>query len=238
LHEHAPGYLGDAGRWARAYVRHDTGDTFNLYDVSALAHVDLLRAMGRAQLAVTRKTLLNDLRRQLNSARRHTDPFAAGVDDTEFDVDSHTLGLIATQGWYAQVTGDHSYDNLGARLRGWVFGRNAWGTSFMVGIGSRFPHCMQHQVANLVGSSTGRPPLDLGAVVNGPNGAGLFAGGLGGFQDGMVHCSVSGLHRFDGSGSRYLDDVRSWQTDEPALDMTGAAIVAAAAQLTAPSPTR
>jgi endoglucanase len=29
----------------------------------------------------------------------------------------------------------------------------------------------------------------------------------------------------------YLDDVRSWQTDEPALDMTGAAIVAAASQL-------
>jgi hypothetical protein len=235
LREHAPGYLADAGRWARAYVRHDTGDTFNLYDVSALAHVDLLRAMGRAHLAVTRKTLLGDLRRQLNSARRHTDPFAAGVDDTQFDVDSHTLGLIATQGWYAQVSGDHSYDNLGARLRGWVFGRNAWGTSFMVGIGSRSPHCMQHQVANLVGSSNGRPPLDLGAVVNGPNGAGLFAGGLGGFQDGMLHCSVSGLHRFDGSGSRYLDDVRSWQTDEPALDMTGAAIVAAASQLTAPT---
>ena len=37
--------------------------------------------------------------------------------------------------------------------------------------------------------------------------------------------------RYDGSGSVYLDDVRSWQTDEPALDMTGAAIIAAAAQL-------
>jgi hypothetical protein len=107
----------------------------------------------------------------------------------------------------------------------------------MVGIGSTFPHCMQHQVANLVGSSDGTAPLALGAVVNGPNGADLFTDGLGGFQDGMVHCPSSTAPpavpkgRYDGSGSVYLDDVRSWQTDEPALDMTGAAIIAAAAQL-------
>jgi hypothetical protein len=49
----------------------------------------------------------------------------------------------------------------------------------------------------------------------------------------MRHCTSasSRLHRFDGHGGRYLDDVRSWQTDEPALDMTGAAIIAAAAEL-------
>ena len=49
----------------------------------------------------------------------------------------------------------------------------------------------------------------------------------------MVHCSAgaSTLSRFDARGSRYVDDVRSWQTDEPALDMTGAAIIAAATQL-------
>jgi endoglucanase len=73
--------------------------------------------------------------------------------------------------------------------------------------------------------------------VNGPNGADVFSDGLDGFQDGMVHCSakrasVAGKHvTFDGSGSRYLDDVRAWQTNEPALDMTGSAIAATAAQL-------
>jgi endoglucanase len=35
---------------------------------------------------------------------------------------------------------------------------------------------------------------------------------------------------FTGHGSEYVDDVRSWQTSEPALDMTGAAIVAGAWQ--------
>ena len=70
-------------------------------------------------------------------------------------------------------------------------------------------------------------------MVNGPNGKGNFEGGLGGFQDGMLHCTSAARHltRFDGHGSRYVDDVRAWQTDEPALDMTGAAVIAAAAQL-------
>ncbi len=234
LHRRATHYLIDAGRWARDYLRTDAGgDTFNLYDVSALAHADLAHAIGPAHLAVTRHDLVSDLRRQLRTAQRHAsrDPFSAGVDDTQFDVDSHTLGLIATEGWYETVAHSHAFDALAARLRGWVFGANAWGTSFMVGIGSTFPHCMQHQVANLSGSTDGSPPLDVGAVVNGPNSAALFRGGLGGFQDGMVHCVVPGLQRFNGSGSAYLDDVRSWQTDEPALDMTGAAIAAAAAQL-------
>lgn len=239
LHRPEHRYVHAAGRWAHGYVVAHNSDTFNLYDVSALAHTDLARMMGKRHLAVTRHALLADLRRQLNGAASHSarDPFAAGVDDTNFDVDSHTLGLVATAGWYASLTHSPRYVALAAKLRGWVFGANAWGVSFMVGIGSAFPHCMQHQVANLAGSTNGRPPVVLGAVVNGPNGAGLFTGGLGGFQDGMVHCPGRGspavvpARSFDGSGSVYLDDVRSWQTDEPALDMTGAAIIAAASQL-------
>ena len=35
---------------------------------------------------------------------------------------------------------------------------------------------------------------------------------------------------FAGYGSRYVDDVRSWQSSEPALDMTGSAILGAALQ--------
>jgi endoglucanase len=53
----------------------------------------------------------------------------------------------------------------------------------------------------------------------------------------MVGCSAEQASvadqedTFDGSGSSYLDDVRAWQTNEPGLDMTGTAIVAAAAHL-------
>ena len=73
------------------------------------------------------------------------------------------------------------------------------------------------------------------AVGNGPDGADDFEGGPVGFQDDMRHCSRSRYAAFDGRGSRYVDDVRAWQTDEPALGMTAAAILAASAQLGARS---
>lgn len=230
-------WLRQSAHWAREYFRHERGDTFNLYDDSALAHTDLVTAMRRHhvfRLAVSRKQLIADLARQLRGAAAHakSDPFGASGNIDEFDVDSHTFGVIAMAGWYRRLTGKSTFDPLASTDRDWLFGTNAWGRSFMVGVGRHFPHCMQHQVANLSGSLNGRGPIATGAVVNGPNAKGLFEGGLGGFQDGMRHCTSPGLKAFDGHGSRYLDDVRSWQTDEPALDMTGEAIAAAAAQLT------
>ena len=64
-------YLRRAASWARAYRHspyHD-GDTFNLYDVSAIAHVDLARAIeadGGSDLDVTVANLRADLRSQLD----------------------------------------------------------------------------------------------------------------------------------------------------------------------------
>jgi endoglucanase len=232
LNVDATPYLADAARWAKAYIAGDTGDTFNLYDASALAHTDLVHALDVAHdTSGLRTTLINDVKRQLNGAaqRAASDPFNAGGDYADFDVDSHTLGLVATAGWYHALTGSAQFDEFAAQQRGWVFGANAWGVSFMVGEGTTFPHCMQHQVANLDGTTSGQPPLAVGAVVNGPNGTAQFDGGLGDFQDGVVKCSVA-YSAYDGRGSRFVDDVRSWQTDEPALDMTVAAIIAAASQ--------
>ena len=50
-----------------------------------------------------------------------------------------------------------------------ILGANAWGSPFIVGDGSTFPHCLHHQIANLVGSDDGRPPIAAGAMVAGPN---------------------------------------------------------------------
>ena len=179
---------------------------------------------------------MRDLRRQLNGAlnKSSRDPFAAGGFYDEFDVNSHTFGLVATAGLYHQLVGHSKFDDFATTQRNWLLGGNPWGVSAMVGVGTRFPQCMQHQIANMKGTIDGTPPLDVGAVVNGPNNASIFSGGLGGFQTGMVKCPPppnAQFTDFDGRHSRYVDDVRSWQTDEPALDMTGAAIIAAAAQL-------
>jgi hypothetical protein len=232
-------YLRASARFAHAYLGTHPTDTLNLYDTGALADMSLARAMraihGAGPLPVTRSDLVRDLRSQIRRGLHHArhDPFAAAFSVDDFDVNSHTFGLIATVGFYDTLTHSDRYQRFATAERTWLLGGDPWGVSAMVGVGDAFPICMQHQVANLVGSQDGSPPVDVGAVVNGPNGADNFAGGLGGFQTGMIHCTAAsrGLSRFDGHGSRYVDDVRAWQTDEPALDMTGSAIIAAAAQL-------
>jgi endoglucanase len=236
-------YLRDAAGFAKSYIATDAvdnPDTFNLYDVSALAHTDLVKALavgGNPTVAVTRANLVNDLKRQimLGDAHSDADPFRAAGDVNAFDVDSHTFSWIAMEAWYVQLTGDHTFDGFAVEQRNWLFGANAWGTSFMVGEGTTFPKCIQHQVANLSGNLRGRgSALVVGAVVNGPNNVSNFDGGLGDLQSGMRQCPVDGVDRFASFNTptaAFVDDVRAWQTDEPALDMTGAAIIAAASQL-------
>jgi endoglucanase len=83
------------------------------------------------------------------------------------------------------------------------------------------------------GARGARHSSAVGAVVNGPNNVSNFEGGLGDYQDGMVKCPANGAdpyNQFSTKTSRFVDDVRSWQTDEPALDMTGSAILGLALQ--------
>ncbi|KDN80985.1 glycoside hydrolase family 9 protein [Kitasatospora cheerisanensis] len=239
LGQNATPYLTAAAGWAKGYLANDKGDTFNLYDTSALAHADLIRAVAAAGnpggLAVSTADLVADLKRQTKVGADHAaaDLFHAGGTYTDFDVNSHSFGLLATEALYKQASGDTSFDAYATQQRNWLFGANPWGTGFMVGEGTTYPHCIQHQVANINGSTDGTGAIPLGAVVNGPNSSGIFSGGLGGYETGMKACPAGGadpFNAFTGHSSRYVDDVRSWQTSEPAIDMTGSAIIGAALQ--------
>jgi hypothetical protein len=232
----AGSWLRESARWARAYTAREAGgDTLNLYDTSALAHADLVRGIRAAGsppgLATTPSRLLAALRVQLGHglARAAADPFGAGVSYDEFDAAPHAFGLIATAELYRKLTGSDRYAAFATAQRGWALGANPWGASLMIGVGTTFPRCPQHVVANLSGRQDGRPPILRGAVVNGPNAAGLFSDGLGTFFDEGHTCPADGLDRFramNGHGSRYIDDVRAWQTVEPAIDFTAAAALA------------
>ena len=232
----ADGWVRDGTRWAAAYLAHEAGkDTLNLYDTSAVAHADLVRAMRAAPsaggLALAEARLIDDLRAQLaaGAGRADADPFGAGANYDDFDAAPHTFGLITTASLYAALTGDRTYDAFATRQRDWALGANPWGTTLMIGVGTTFPRCPQHVVANLSGGPDGSAPILRGAVVNGPNSADLFADGLGEFYEEGHACPTDGADAyaaFTGHGSRYVDDVRSWQTVEPAIDFTAAALLA------------
>jgi len=52
-----------------------------------------------------------------------------------FDAVPHAFGLAATARLYRKLTGDRRYDDFGQQQLDWTSGANAWGVSFMVGVG-------------------------------------------------------------------------------------------------------
>jgi hypothetical protein len=127
-----------------------------------------------------------------------------------------------------ELTGTLTYPGLSGRWLGNILGANAWGISLIVGDGTTFPHCLQHQVANIAGSLDGSAPVLAGAVVEGPNGT-LYRGSL----QNMRACPTDGVDVFApfNSTAKFKDDVESFSTTEPAIDLTATSPLAFARQM-------
>ena len=95
--------------------------------------------------------------------------------------------------------------------------REHLGISLIVGDGTTFPHCIHHQVANLVGALDGTAPILKGAAVEGPNGT-LYRG----LVTGMNNCPAddSDAYAQFNSKAKFRDDIESFSTVEPAVDLT------------------
>ncbi len=233
-------YLERATQWAAAYIAHSgSGDPLNLYDVSGLAHFDLVRALRRAGnppgLALGEAQLTANLADQLDAAVSQSgkDPFGFGFPWAEADTASHGDGLSVMAAEYEDLTGSTTYRQFAARWLGNVLGANAWGSSLIVGDGSTFPDCPSHQVANLAGSLDGSPPVLAGAVVEGPSNEASK-----GNVSGMRKCPARGnvFAPFNGSGAVFSDNVQSYTTVEPAIDLTATSPLALSWQVAAPAP--
>jgi endoglucanase len=228
-------YLQQAAHWANAYITgpDDAADTLNLYDVSGLAHYELHRAIGQAGsppgLQVTQGALLADMKKALDGAlaQAATDPFGFGFPWATWDTTSHGAGLSVMASEYDQLSGTSAYADFSVRWLNNILGANAWGSSFIIGDGSTFPHCPHHQVANLAGSLDGTPPALNGAAVEGPNGT-LYRGLL----TGMRNCPPDNSDPFAqfNSKAKFKDDIESFSTVEPAVDLTATSPLAFARQ--------
>jgi endoglucanase len=218
-------YLKAAANWAHAYIAgpNDQTDTLNLYDVSGLAHFELYRAITLAGnppgLAVSQTDLLNDMANQMTAQiTQAADPFGFGWPWSDGDSVSHGAGLSVMAKEYYYLTGSSMYATYSRRWLSNISGANAWGVTFTIGDGSTFPDCPQHQVANLVGSLSGGSPVLSGAVVEGPD-----SSASSGLLDGMLKCPSGGgdaYKTFNGNGAVYKDNVQSFTTDEPAIDLS------------------
>lgn len=229
-------YLGQAAHWANAYITGpgDAADTLNLYDVTGFAHFDLYRALGLAGnpagLETNQAAVLADLKKQLDKAvaQGDTDPFGFGFPWNVYDTTSHGGGISVMASEYTYLTGSPTYAGNANRWLGNILGANAWGTSLIVGDGGTFPNCMQHQVANIMGTLDGTPPVLAGAAVEGPNSIATK-----GTLSGMRTCPVDGVDvfaQFNGKAV-YKDFVQSYSTVEPAIDLTASSFLALSWQI-------
>jgi len=237
-------YLQDAAQYASNYITkiYDTGneDTLNLYDVSGLAHFELYRALELAgnpqNLAVNESTMLTALENQLNVAitQSKKDVWEFGVPWQNGDTTSHGAGISVMASELYYLTGTSSYNTYSQKWLANILGANSWGSSFIVGDGSTFPNCIQHQVANLAGAldgTSGGTPILWGAASEGPASAATS-----GTLTGMILCPANGVDTFaifngnDGSynsseNAVYRDNVQSYSTTEPAIDLTSSSFL-------------
>jgi endoglucanase len=223
--------LAVAARWARAYLAQGHpagGDTLNLYDNGAVAEAELLQAMREAhgRPVVSPRALLADLAAQLRIGEKWatTEPFGLGSDLGNSDAAPHAFGLYVTDALYQHYGGSDAFQAFAQQQLNFALGGNGWGSSFVVGAGSTFPHCMQSEIANLVGSLNGRGNIQLGAATDGPSNPGNFVGL--GTVDGMRACSAGHYKPFNTKAAGYEDNVVSWPSVEPADDYTADSLLA------------
>jgi endoglucanase len=219
--------LSVAARWARAYLAQGHDDTFNLYDTGAVAETELIQAMRQAgDFPVPPGTLLGDLAAQLRAGQAQVkgDPFATGTQLGASDASPHAFGLYITDALYQKYGGSGQFAAFAQQQLNFALGANAWGTSFVVGAGTVFPHCLQSEIANLAGSLTGRGNIQLGAVTDGPSAPDNFQGL--GTVDGMRACSAGSFAPFNTKTAAYEDNVVSWPSVEPASDYTANSLLA------------
>ena len=221
-------YLQAAAKWADAYM-HSKEDKLDWSFVDHLALFELWRAIGVARdrkgLAVSQSELVNDLRAKLENAAAQADrdPFGSSylVDRGEYTFQAARFSAMASE--YDYMTNSNTFARYSTQWLATILGANSWGSTFIVGAGSTFPHCLHHQVANLVGSHDGQPPILAGAMVGGPN-ENLESGA----PSGVKPCptdETDAFSKYDGNGERYRDSTKFYSTIEPAIDYTSSSLL-------------
>ena len=236
-------YLARAGQWINSYIEGPLSgeDSLNLYDVSTLAGHDIAQilrtplgqSLQRTNVVPTDPpSLLADRADQIHLGERlaHQEPFGLANTSTNLDTVAHALGYAIEARAYDKLAGTSTFDSFAQSQFGWILGANAWGSSFVVGAGSVYPHCLASQIPNLDGSLNGHGAILAGATVNGPTAPGNVRelGAPEGFRACPTRSANDPYRAQSGHGLVYLDDVRSPATSEPPDDLAALTLLASA----------
>jgi len=193
-----------------SWMGKDTTLHYEYFPYVNLGHYELFEFVGEP----TRQRLASYYQNGLRSVRRRglMNPFGYGI---PFIWCSNNLAAACvTQALlYRRMTGLDEFDDVLFSARDWLFGRNPWGKSFVIGIpeNGKFPADPHSVVGKELGIRL------TGALVDGPVYASIFS-----TLRGLRLARPDELARFQSNFVVYHDDIGDYSTNEPTLDGTEA----------------
>ncbi|MCL1973870.1 MAG: glycoside hydrolase family 9 protein [Bacteroidetes bacterium] len=181
---------------------------YQFYPFVNLGHYFL--AQSNNQAICTKYT---DFMRQGVQAIRNragADPFMNGVPYV-WCSNNLIVAAITQAHLYEEVSGDHTFAEMEAALRDWLFGCNPWGTSMLVGYpaGSVFPNHPHSSYLRVNGD------LTFGGLIDGP-----LATETHKQQHGIALPKIDPLAPFQNGPAIYHDLMDDYATNEPTMDGT------------------
>ena len=193
-----------------SWMEKDTTLHYEYFPYVNLGHYELFEFVGEP----TRQRLASYYQNGLRSVRRRglMNPFGYGI---PFIWCSNNLAAACvTQALlYRRMTGSDEFDDVLFSARDWLFGRNPWGRSFVIGMpeNGKFPADPHSVVGKELGIRL------TGALVDGPVYASIFS-----TLRGLRLERPDELARFQSNFVVYHDDIGDYSTNEPTLDGTEA----------------
>jgi len=208
-------YLKEAADFGRIepvspWMCSDTASFHQWYPYINLGHYVIANVENPAYRKEFLQNMLNGIQRMNISAADN--PFNVAV-PMVLGSNNMITALASQCRLYRTMTGDSTYINLETSLVDWLFGRNPWGMSMIIGLPKlgvypSDPHSSLSHSSHI--------PL-LGALINGPVNAGTFNTLIG------AHLSKEDMYdQVQSDWAVYHDDYADYATNEPTIDGTAA----------------
>ena len=199
-------YLTDASNWAPT-VSSGWGWTswgvLNFY-----AHYALYPNAAPALQTQLKQFMQYDMNGHQTYA--NADLFGIGADYVWGSMAINTAGIL--NGYlYKKMFGETTYDALSTGMRDYLLGRNQWGVSFIVGIGTDYPNDSHHQIAAIQNSDI------TGMTIEGPVSQANW--NTYGAQKPLPAQDI--YNAFQSSAAVYYDYTYDYSTNEPTIWQAG-----------------
>ncbi|HYW34127.1 MAG TPA: glycoside hydrolase family 9 protein [Balneolaceae bacterium] len=213
---HINRYLKQAKEYAKragstSWMGRDSTKHYEFYPFMNLGHYELYPLVDKA----FKDTLAQYYRIGLQTvyAKAKKNPYAVGFPFV-WCSNNRASALINQEILYEKMTGDTTYRRMALAVRDWLLGRNPWGVSQFIGVGTRFPTEPQSSVAILTHRQI------TGGMVDGPVYTSLYK------QFSRIRLNKPDkLAPFQSNYIVYHDEWNDFSTNEPTLDGTAEAMV-------------